>query len=97
MTAPENGVDAVVQQLGSDTVSSLQQRFELAYLTVWMPCPGAFTRACGSMRTSSRWKGETSEKKGLKEPVEGCASNTSKCTPITRRSHGSGSSRTHQS
>lgn len=45
VTESANAFDAVVQQLGYDSVSRLRQGLEIAYLAVRMPCQVAFTRA----------------------------------------------------
>lgn len=93
LTELVNAADRVVQQLGYNAVSWLQQKPERAYSTIRVPCSVALTLASSVAVTSFRWKLKESGDEKESEPAEDRPTETRQDFAKTLRPRGSGKGR----
>lgn len=93
MTKSVDAVDVIVQQLGHDTVSRLQQGPVRLYSDVRVPCPEDVTCVSGASATSIRWKVVRSVDEGGWEQAKGRSTETWQDSAIVTRFRGSANSR----
>lgn len=93
MTELVIAIHAVVQQLGYDAVSRLQQRLEMAYSFPRVPCLMALTSVFGAAATSILWKGEKSGEEKESAPSDGWSVETGNGSAKETRPRWSGKGR----
>lgn len=93
VTESVNTVNAVIQQLGHETVTGLRKDFEMAYSTVRVSFAVAFTRVSGVAATSVCWEGEESADEQEAELAEGRPAETRQGYANVARPRGSGKKR----